>query len=100
MERDGSIEDPRREISDGGDLAAREPRGSKLSGRDSEDGLGREISVEQGDKSTVDRTRRGACQLLMVDALGESGKVAGGRPRQVEPGCPFHESGHHLITAG
>jgi hypothetical protein len=87
VERDGSVQDPRREIADGGDLAAREPRGSKLSGRDSEDGLGREISVEQRDKSSVDRTRRGACQLLIEDALGQGGKVAGGAKASAARRC-------------
>ena len=81
MERDGSIQDPRREISDRRDLAARKPGGSKLSGRDSQDGLGGEITLQQCDKSSMDRTRRGTCQLLMENTLGEGGKVAGGPTR-------------------
>src|SRR5262245_38870105 len=88
VERTGSIQDALGKIADGGDLASREPRGAKLSGRERQDGLGREASVEQGDKPSMDRTRRGACQLLIKDALGEGGKVAGGRPWQVEPFGP------------
>src|SRR5207237_9850250 len=83
----------------GGDLPAREPRGSKLSGRGGEAGFRREISVEQRDKSSVDRTRRGPGQLLVQDTLGERGKVAAGRPRQVEGARPLNQVGHHPITA-
>jgi len=39
--------------------------GAKLSGGECEDGVGREISVEQGDKSSVDGGRRGSGKLLI-----------------------------------
>ena len=75
MQLNGSIHDLRREISEGSDLAPRESRGAKPSGGECEDGVGREISVEQGDKSSVDGGRRGSGKLLIEDALGEGGKV-------------------------
>src|SRR5207247_10059492 len=77
MQPNGSIYDLGREISDGGDLAPRQSRGAKPSGRHCEDGVGRKISVEQGDKSSVDGGRRGSGKLLIEDALGEGGKVPG-----------------------
>src|SRR3989441_11847319 len=77
MQPNGSIHDLRREISDGGDLAPRESRGAKPSGGEGEDGVRREISVEQGDKSSVDGGRRGSGKLLIEDALGEGGKGRG-----------------------
>ena len=48
----------------------------------------------------MDRTRRGPGQLLVQDTLGERGKVAAGRPRQVERARPLHQVGHHPIVAG
>src|SRR6266516_7387786 len=75
-----------------------EPRGSKLSGRDGQDGFRRGISVEQRDKAPMDRTRLGPGQLLVQDTLGERGKVASGRPRQVEGARPLDQVGHHPIT--
>ena len=99
MQPNGSIHDLRREISDGGDLAPRESRAAKPSGGECEDGVRREISVEQGDKSSVDGGRRGAGKLLIEDALGEGGKVPGVGSREAEGRSSVDQLRHDPITA-
>src|SRR2546428_1284357 len=99
MQLNGSIHDLRREISEGSDLAPRESRGAKPSGGECEDGVGREISVEQGDKSSVDGGRRGSGKLLIEDALGEGGKVRGVGAREAEGRNSGYQLRHDPITA-
>lgn len=89
----------RSEISDRGDLAAREPRGAKRSGAECQDGFRGEIPVEQRDKSAVDGSRRGAGKLLIEDALGECRKVGLGRPREAENLSSVDQPGHDPIAA-
>src|SRR5439155_20340139 len=99
MQPNGSIHDLRREISDGGDLAPRQSRGAKPSGGECEDGVGREIAVEQGDKSSVDGGRRGSGKLLIKDALGEGGKVPGVGSWEAEGRISVYQLRHDPITA-
>src|SRR6266576_887657 len=99
LQSNGSIHDLRREISDGTDLAPRESYGAKLSGGKCEDGVGREISVEQGEKSPVDGGRRCSGKLLIEDALGEGGKVRCVWSREAEGRITVYQLRHDPITA-
>src|SRR6266571_6429210 len=99
MQPNGTIHDLRREISDGGDLAPRESGGAKLSGGKCEDGVRGEISVEQGDKSSVDGGRCGSGKLLIEDALGEGGKVPSVGSRESEGRISVYQLRHDAITA-
>ena len=84
MEWNDSSRDLRRQVADGSGLGSREPGGAELSRGQRQQPLGRQVPVEQVEKSAVDRGRRGSRELLVQDALCERPEVPSGSPREME----------------